>query len=123
MKTFFRNKWLVFVANMFIILVSFLLFSPTYTWVNYINTCFYIAFIYMMIWLVLVVIRGGFFNGIAFGFRRFRIIASKNPDFLEEMEEKPDLSERINKRFYQQIRFHAWILLAWLLLLLLVYYV
>jgi len=123
MGAFFKHKWYVLVANLIIILLGFLLFSRTYTWVNFINAFFYITFVYMMVWLFLVVTRGGFFDGIAFGFRRFRLIMSKHPNYLEEMDDKPALSERIKREFYQHIRFQAFMLVMLLLVMLVIYYI
>jgi hypothetical protein len=83
---------------------------------------FYFMLVYMIVSLVTYTIKGGFYDGMAFGFRRFRSVMSKDGDPLEEWREKPAPSARVNQTFYRIVRFQWMALLLLLLILFLIYY-
>ncbi|QGS69978.1 DUF3899 domain-containing protein [Oceanobacillus sp. 143] len=98
------------------------LFSDQYNITNFINTLFYISLLYIIIGLFLYIKRGGFFDGITFGFRRFWSVMSRHPDYLEEWKEKPLPSESKNEKFYRFIKFQGIALFIILVVLLVIYY-
>ncbi len=68
------------------------------------------------------VMKGRFFDGVTFGFRRFRAVMSKNPDYLDDWQERAMPSEIINETFYAFIKFQAVSLLFIMVFLLGIYY-
>jgi hypothetical protein len=67
-------------------------------------------------------IKGGFFDGVTFGFRRFNSIMFKRDDYLEEWRDKPLPSEKFNASLYQRIKFQATSLLLLLIIMISLYY-
>ncbi|SDM98925.1 DUF3899 domain-containing protein [Bacillus sp. OK048] len=118
-----KNKWAGFLLNLILTILIFFLFSSTYNLLNFINALFYLSFLYLMIVLLMYTIKGGFFDGVTFGFRRFNSIMFKQNDYLEEWRDKPLPSEKFNASFYQRIKFQAISLLFLLTILLLIYYI
>ncbi|WP_217587914.1 DUF3899 domain-containing protein [Lentibacillus saliphilus] len=117
-----KNKWFMLIMNLLASIILFVI-SSNFSLVNYVNILFYLTFIYIILWLVLFISKGGFFNGITFGFRKFRSIFQKDRDLLKEMDNKEDLSDRVNLNFYEHMRFHALSLSFITIVLLLVYYI
>ncbi|MEH7176317.1 DUF3899 domain-containing protein [Neobacillus vireti] len=119
----FKNKWKFFSLNLLLTLLIFFIFSADYNLLNFINSLFYISIIYFTTVLLMYTIKGGFFDGVTFGFRRFNSIMFKRNDYLEEWREKPLPSEKFNSSLYQRIKFQAVSLLILLILLLFIYYI
>ena len=119
----FKNKWSVFLLNIFITVILFFIFSSKYSFVHYINAVFYLSFFYIVIFLFMYIAKGGFFDGVTFSFRRFHHVMLKNDDYLEEWKEKPLPSQKFNKRFYFALKFQTLLLFIYLLILLLVLYI
>ena len=67
-------------------------------------------------------IKGGFFDGVTFGFRRFNSVFIKRNDYLEEWREKPLPSEKFNSSLYQVLKFQGLALFILLLILIGIYY-
>jgi hypothetical protein len=67
-------------------------------------------------------IKGGFFDGVTYGFRRFNSIMFKRDDYLEEWREKSLPSEKFNASLYQRIKFQAASLLLLLIIMISLYY-
>ncbi|WP_417168751.1 DUF3899 domain-containing protein [Terrihalobacillus insolitus] len=84
---------------------------------------FYFASFYFITSLMLFVIKGRFFDGVTFGFRRFRRNVSKNKDYLDQLEEKPLPSEKINANFITTFFFQGASLFVCMFALLIFYYV
>ncbi|WP_312094048.1 DUF3899 domain-containing protein [Niallia sp.] len=118
-----NKKWSLFLLNIFITVILFLIFSSEYSFVHYINAVFYLSFIYIIIFLFLYIAKGGFFDGVTFSFRRFHHVMLKNDDYLEEWKEKPLPSQKFNKGFYSALKFQTLALFIYLLILLLVLYI
>ncbi|WP_085993942.1 DUF3899 domain-containing protein [Oceanobacillus senegalensis] len=116
------KKQYIYLIITILIIALFYLFSFEYTFVNLINIMFYFSFLYLIITLFLYTKRGGFYDGVTFGFRRFTSIMTKK-DYLEEWKEKPLPSEKRNEGFYQAMKFQTLILLALFIILLILYYV
>lgn len=118
-----KNKWIILLVNILISLILFLISATAYNLKYFIDSLFYVSFIYFILLLFLFIIKGRFLDGITWGFRRFRSIMSKNRDYLAELEKTPMLSDRIGSSFYQFIAFQTLALLVILILLLGVYYI
>ncbi|WP_045514650.1 DUF3899 domain-containing protein [Neobacillus niacini] len=119
----FKNKWKFFILNLLITLLIFFIFSSNYNLLNFINSLFYLSFIYLITVLLMYTIKGGFFDGVTFGFRRFNSIMFKRNDYLEEWRDKPLPSEKFNASLYQRLKFQAISLLVLLIILLIFYYI
>jgi hypothetical protein len=117
-----KNKWFYLGINIIVILFLYFLNAREYNLKNLINAFFYISFLYVMLTLFLYVMKQSFFDGVVFGFRRFRFIMSKNKDYLEEWKEKPLPSQKVNKTFYDIVKFQAIVLFTIMILLLCLYY-
>ncbi|MRG87073.1 DUF3899 domain-containing protein [Salinibacillus xinjiangensis] len=116
-----KNKWLFLLVNIGLSFVLFFTFAPNYNLTSFINTMFYLSFPYILIALLLYVIQGRFFDGVTFGFRRFRAKMSKH-DLLDEWKDKPLPSEQVNKSVYHSFWFQGIGLLITVLVLLIIYY-
>lgn len=117
-----RNKWMVLFINVTIAGIVFWLKAPVYNLFHFINSVFYVGSFYFFIGLVLLVIRGKFFDGITYSFRRFIHKSSKNPDYLDDWEDKPLPSEKIHAEFMKFFLFQGAVLMAIMVFLLLAYY-
>ncbi|WP_102028041.1 DUF3899 domain-containing protein [Salirhabdus sp. Marseille-P4669] len=117
-----KNKWIFLTLNLLLTLLLFFFFAPQYSLKGIINTLFYIDFLYLMLFLIMYVMKGRFFDGVTFGFRRFRAVMSKNPDYLDDWQERAMPSEIINETFYAFIKFQAVSLLFIMVFLLGIYY-
>ncbi|SDJ44643.1 DUF3899 domain-containing protein [Salimicrobium halophilum] len=113
----------VVLLNFLIASVMFLMNAPEYTLFYYINSVFYIVFFYLFVALLMWVIRGKFFDGVTYSFRRFYSKVSKQRDYLEEWKEKPLPSDTINHSWLRMFFFHGSLMLIAMLLLLAIYYV
>ena len=118
----YKNQLMIFLVNMIVTTIFFLIYSSSYTILHYINSLFYLSLIYLIVFLFIYTTKGGFFDGITFGFRRFNHVILKQSDYLEEWRERPFPSEKINKHFYQTLKFQALALFVLLSLLLVLYY-
>lgn len=116
-----KNKWFLFMFNILLIGVLFFLFTTTYDLANYINIVFYVCFFYVLSVLLVYTIKGGFYDGITFGFRRFRGMMSKR-DYMDEWKSKPLPSKNVNTGIYAILKFQSICLILFLVLLLLIYY-
>lgn len=117
-----KNKLLFLLINIVISLILFFITSPSYDLRYFIDSLFYLSLIYFILLLFLFIMKGRFFDGITWGFRRFRSIMSKNRDYLTELGDTPMPSDRISISFYQFIVFQTFTLLLILILLFGVYY-
>lgn len=120
-KKYIANKWLIFLMNMVCIAVIFWLTSSDFDFVDYINIFFYFTMLYIVLWLFLLILKGGFFDGIVFSFRKYHAYTSKKRDYLGSIEKKADPSDRLPHLFYRQIRFHSLLLFVLFLVLMVVY--
>lgn len=117
-----KNKFLVLLINILISIILFFISAPAYNLRYFIDSIFYVTLTYFILLLFLFIIKGRFFDGITWSFRRFRSIMSKNRDYLVELGDTPMPSDRINIAFYRFIVFQTFSLLLILCLLLGVYY-
>lgn len=116
-----KNKWFLLTFNILLTGLLFFLSSSNYELANYINIVFYVCFFYILLGLVIYTIKGGFYDGVTFGFRRFRALMSKS-DYMDEWQEKPLPSKRVNMGFYTMVKFQSICLIILLVLLLSIYY-
>jgi len=116
-----KNKKIYYfgVSILFILLVFLLL--GEYNLTGFINAVFYISLAYLIVVLFLYTVRGGFYDGVTFSFRRFRAIMSR--DYLEEWKEKPLPSEKNNDNFYSLMKYQLFFLLLLFSILLVIYYI
>lgn len=91
--------------------------------INLINSVFYISFLFFIGFLFLFTVKGGFFDGLVFGFRRFNHVMFKRDDYLEEWKDKPLPSENFNSKVYHVFKFQTIILLTIQLVLVVIFYV
>ncbi|AYV68570.1 MULTISPECIES: DUF3899 domain-containing protein [Niallia] len=118
-----NKKWFIFLINLFLTFILFFISSSEYSLVHYINSVFYLTFLYIVIFLFMYIAKGGFFDGVTFSFRRFHHVILKRNDYLEEWKEKPLPSQKFNKRFYSVLKFQVISLFVYLLILLIIYYI
>ncbi len=119
----FRNNWNLLLFNFFLSALIFFTFAPEHNLKHIINAIFYVGFSYFTFYLLLLVMKERFFDGITFGFRRFRALWSKDPDsLLEEWKEKRLPSEIVSEAFYKKIRFQGLFFLIIMIILLIIYY-
>lgn len=119
----FKNKWKFFIFNLLVSLLIFFIFSSTYNLLNFINSVFYLSFFYLITVLFMYTAKGGFFDGVTFGFRRFNTLMFKKNDYFEDWRDKPLPSEKFNASLYQRLKFQTISLLVLLTILLFLYYV
>ncbi|MBO8156271.1 MAG: DUF3899 domain-containing protein [Bacillaceae bacterium] len=120
--TLFHNKWLLLLFNFTLILIIFFLKSPSYDLFHFINSLFYVGSVYFFAGLLLMVIKGKFFDGITYSFRRFFHKSSKQPDYLDEWEVKPLPSEKVNPDLLKVCLFQGSIIFVIMGILIYVYY-
>ncbi|AWI14019.1 DUF3899 domain-containing protein [Caldibacillus thermoamylovorans] len=111
----------LFLVNMAVIFVVFF-FGSEHTLISFINTVFYVGLIYVVTVLFMFTVKGGFFDGLVFGFRRYNHIMFKRKDYLEEWKKKPLPSESFNIRLYRLLQFQCYMLVGGLIVLLIIYY-
>ncbi|GGJ82629.1 hypothetical protein GCM10007063_01420 [Lentibacillus kapialis] len=116
-----RNLQL-FALNIGVIFLTVCLAASALTVLQFLNITFYFVLIYMVLTLATYTVKGGFYDGVAFGLRRFRSKISKDGDPLEDWREKAAPSARISMPFYKAVRFQTIALLLLLLILFLIYY-
>ncbi|PBB06119.1 DUF3899 domain-containing protein [Salimicrobium humidisoli] len=117
-----KKPFFVLLVNFVITALLFLFNSPEYTLKYYINSVFYVVFFYLFIALIMWVIRGRFFDGIAYSFRRFYNKTSKQRAYLEEWKGKPLPSETVNRSWLRMFFFQGVIMLMVMFVLLFFYY-
>lgn len=117
-----KNKWSLLLVNFFITICFFLISAPQQDLFHYINVLFYVGYPYLTIGLLLLVIKGGFFNGITYSFRRFHGRMSKSRDYMDDWEKKPMPSERVEVDFLKGILFQGFVLMGSMVLLLVIFY-
>lgn len=122
MVTVIKNKWFLLLINLLLSFIFFLLLAAEYNLHHYINALFYIGFSYLILWLISFVIRGRFFDGIVYGFRRFGARIG-NKDLLDEWAERPNPSESISTTFLTVILFQGLSLTLIMIGLLVIFYV
>ncbi|MFJ7933310.1 DUF3899 domain-containing protein [Sporosarcina sp. NPDC096371] len=117
-----KNKWFILILNFCLSLMLFFIFASQYNLVHFINILFYVSSVYLIVFLILFIANGRFFDGVTFSFRRFRRSMSKQKDHLHEVEVQRLPSEMINKSFYRFTLFQGISLLIILIILLIIYY-
>ncbi|MFP7298475.1 DUF3899 domain-containing protein [Neobacillus niacini] len=118
----FENKWKFLAINILLTLIFFLIFADDYNLLHFINALFYLCFTYLIVVLFMYTRRGGFFDGVTFGFRRFKSIMFNRNSYLDEYLDKPLPSENFNASIYQRLKFQTIALFLLLILLLLLFY-
>ncbi|WP_084710634.1 DUF3899 domain-containing protein [Ornithinibacillus californiensis] len=116
-----KRYWILLFCNIILTLFLFFTTSEQYNLVNYVNSLFYLTLGYLTLTLFLYTVKGGFYDGVTFSFRRFRSVMFRR-DYLDEWKELPLPSEKTNERFYHLIRFQAIALVLIFLFILLIYY-
>lgn len=109
-------------ANIIIIVLSFLLFAPEYTLIHFINITFYVFSIFLIVFLFIYIKKGGLFDGLSFGMNRFRSMMSKNVDDIDSWKDKKRPSQKVNRTFYSILRLQVLLQSILLALLLFIYY-
>ncbi len=74
-----------------------------------------------MLWLLSFILKGRFFDGIVYGFRRFGARVVKK-DLLDEWADKTLPSERISTNYLSFIFFQGIVLTTVMIVLLLIFY-
>src|SRR5699024_1613806 len=109
-------------ANIIIIVLSFLLFAPKYTLIHFINITFYIFSIFLIVFLFLHIKKGGLFDGLSFVMNRFRSMMSKNVDDIDSWKHKKKPSQKVNITFYSILGLQVLLQFILIILLLFIYY-
>jgi Domain of unknown function (DUF3899) len=118
----FKKNGSLFLLNILLTFIFFFIFADEYSLLHYINMLFYICFLYVVIFLIQYTMKGGFFDGITFGFRRFHHNLFNKDDYLEEWRDKPLPSEKVQPSVYHMMVFQSISLILVLILLLGLYY-
>ncbi|WP_033827432.1 DUF3899 domain-containing protein [Bacillus andreraoultii] len=112
--------------NFIILLINLLIIiflTHSLSLIKLINSFFYIGFMYLVGFLFLFTVKGRFFDGLVYGFRRFNHVMFKRDDYLEEWKDKPLPSENFNAKIYHVFKWQTIILLTVLLLLTVIFYI
>ncbi|WP_163529796.1 DUF3899 domain-containing protein [Halobacillus ihumii] len=117
-----RSKWTSVFLNLFLCTIFFFIWAPAANLHHFINFLFYFTCFYLFTGLILWVVRGGLFNGITFGMRRFISQMSRNKDYLDDWKERPLPSETIHRSLPGFFLFQGTILAIFSIILLIVYY-
>lgn len=112
----------IFLINIALISIVVFFANQDNLFIKLIDVVFYFDLLYTIIFLFLFVLKGRFFDGLVFGFRRFNHVMFNRNDVLEEWKEKPLPSESINLRFYEVVKIQSITLTTLLILLLIIYY-
>ncbi|RKD68071.1 uncharacterized protein DUF3899 [Sinobaca qinghaiensis] len=111
----------LFAVNLMIILVLFFGLFSNKSFLDFINGGFYVFSVYFILSLIFFVIKGKFFDGIIYSFRRFSSRVAKgnaNEDYLQ----KRDPSETLSSQFLSIWYYQTIILAVFICFLLLLYY-
>src|SRR5699024_781083 len=109
-------------ANIIIIVLSFLLFAPKYTLIHFINITFYIFSIFLIVFLFLHIKKCGLFDVLSFGMNLFRSMMSKNVDDIDSWKHKKKPSQKVNITFYSILGLQVLLQFILIILLLFIYY-
>src|SRR5699024_2453574 len=109
-------------ANIIIIVLSFLLFSPKYTLIHFINITFYIFSIFLIVFLFLHIKTDVLFYFLSFLMNRFRSMMSKNVDDIDSWKHKKKPSQMVNITFYSILGLQVLLQFILIILLLFIYY-
>ncbi len=115
------NKWWLLLINLSISILLLIINGRPYKIFGYTDILFYLSSFYLFIGLALFVVEGRFFDGITYGFRRFFATTSKRRDYLDDWEEKPLPSQKVNRRFVNLMLFEGSILLILMFILTLLF--
>lgn len=110
------------IVNIVVISLSFFIFAPEYTLIQFINIVFYVFSICLVVFLFLHIKKGGIFDGLSFGMHRFRSMMSKDVDDIDSWKEKKSPSQKVNKTFYSTLKVQVLFQLILLAILLFIYY-
>src|SRR5699024_1691195 len=116
------NKLIFLLLNYGMITLLFLIFTSEYTLEHFINIVFYVFLTCSIVMLFLYIKKGGFFDGLAFSFSRFKSVVSKDVSKIDSWKEKLPPSEKVNKKVYTLLPFQLLWQLILLSVLLLIYY-
>lgn len=116
------NKWIFLLLNYGMITILFLIFTTEYTLEHFINIVFYVFLVCSIVMLFLYIKKGGFFDGLAFSFSRFKSVVSKDVSKIDSWKEKPPPSKKVNKKIYTILPFQLLWQFILLSVLLLIYY-
>ncbi|MFD2924252.1 DUF3899 domain-containing protein [Halobacillus naozhouensis] len=117
-----RSKWTSVILNLFLCTIFFWIWAPANNLLYFINFLFYFSCFYLFTGLVLWVVRGGLFDGVTFGMRRFVSEMSRNKDYLDDWKDRPLPSKTIQRSFLSFFLFQGVLLALFSIILLIVYY-
>ena len=115
-------RWILLGVNIALLTIGSIIFSGNLTIVSFVNSLFFVSFTYLIIWLFLLTVRGGFYEGITYSFRRFYYVRSRNKDYEVEWNKKASPSGSVGGPLYQYVRFQAHSLLFVFFTVFLIYY-
>ncbi|MFB1050081.1 DUF3899 domain-containing protein [Paraliobacillus sp. JSM ZJ581] len=116
-----KTQFIILLINFFLTIVIAVIVHKNVALLYLINILFYFDILYLLLWLMFITIKGGFFDGVTYGFRKAGgSIFRKNSTV--EWEEKPLPSKRIDTKFIPLFRFQAICLTFTILILLAFYY-
>ncbi|WP_179107237.1 DUF3899 domain-containing protein [Sediminibacillus massiliensis] len=119
---FLSNKWFFLIINVLTSFIIFFFVAPPFNLQTFIDVLFYIAIAYLVLGLFFFVLKGGFFDGVSFGFRKVIHSFRRHNDYLEELKEKPMPSDKIGSSFLRFLFFQGISLFIIMVVLLFVYY-
>ncbi|WP_420818835.1 DUF3899 domain-containing protein [Paraliobacillus sediminis] len=108
--------------NLFISLLLFLLFSPKLHFVFYIDIIFYFSLAYLLCWMIFFTIKGRFFDGVIYGFRKVGNGVLRKLAF-DDWEDKPMPSTKVSPSFLGFLLTQGLYLLVIMFILLFIYYI
>jgi hypothetical protein len=118
---YLRNKWILLCFNVLLTTIFVVANAPEFNLLHFINTLFYITFLYVMLSLFLMTVRGKFWDPIIISFRKVFQTFSRERDYIEELEYKAP-SEKVSRSFINSLLFQGVALVIILSILLFIYY-
>jgi hypothetical protein len=119
----FKTSIYVFLSSLVLTIIIAFIYYKNLTLLTFINTSFIISSLLLFCGLFMLVAKGGFFDGITFGFRRFLRNTSKTEQMLgDDIETMALPSQTITTRMISPILISGAMLFCIMLLSLFLYY-
>ncbi|WP_162632564.1 DUF3899 domain-containing protein [Paraliobacillus zengyii] len=116
-----RNTFFQLLINLFVTFLIFLLFSPSLRLIYYIDIIFYFSLTYLLCWMIFFTIKGRFFDGVIYGFRKVGNGVLRKLAF-DDWEDKPMPSAKVGDSFLAFLLKQGLYLLIIMFILLIIYY-
>lgn len=123
MATSIKTSLYIFLSSLLLTMILAFIYYKNLTLLTFINTSFIISSLLLFCGLFMLVVKGGFFDGITFGFRRFLRNTSKTEQMLgDDIETMAMPSQTIKTLTISHILISGAMLFCIMLLSLFLYY-